>query len=58
MTYYYECKACGATLSAQQRITDPALEDCPKCERPALQRLIVGGAFILKGDGWAKDGYQ
>lgn len=59
LTFYYECRACGATMSAQQKITDVALVDCPRCEKPALRRLIVRGAdFILKGSGWEKDGYS
>lgn len=59
MTYSYECASCGETLSAEQRITDAPLEDCPRCERPALRRLITRASdFILRGDGWAKDGYK
>lgn len=58
MTYTYECKSCGAVCSAQQRITEPALEECPKCGKPSLQRLITNGNFILKGGGWYADGYD
>jgi putative FmdB family regulatory protein len=58
MTYTYECKSCGAILAAQQSIKDLPLEDCPKCGKPALKRLITqGAAFILKGGGWAADLY-
>lgn len=58
LTFTYECKSCGATMSAQQKITDLALSDCPKCGRPALQRLIVNGNFILKGKCWERDNYE
>lgn len=56
MTYTYKCEACGAVCTAQQRITAPALEDCPKCTKPALRRLITNGNFILNGSGWEKKG--
>lgn len=56
-TYEYQCQACGHQLEAFQRITEPALTDCPACSKPRLERLISGGAFHLKGGGWYKDGY-
>ena len=56
-TYEYQCQACGHQLEAVQRITEPALKDCPACSKPSLERLISGGAFHLKGGGWYKDGY-
>ena len=56
MTYFYECRSCGHTLEGEQKITDVAWVECPKCERPALQRLITNGTFILKGEGWEKKG--
>lgn len=56
-TYEYKCQACGHQLEAFQRITEPALKDCPACSKPSLERLISGGAFHLKGGGWYKDGY-
>ena len=56
-TYEYQCQACGHQLEAFQRITEPALKDCPACSKPSLERLISGGAFHLKGGGWYKDGY-
>jgi putative FmdB family regulatory protein len=56
-TYEYQCQACGHQLEAFQRITEPALKDCPACSKPNLERLISGGAFHLKGGGWYKDGY-
>ena len=58
ITYTYECQSCKAVCTAQQKITDVAWEKCPRCEKPALRRLITNGAFILKGDCWEKDGYQ
>jgi putative FmdB family regulatory protein len=56
-TYEYACQACENTWEAEQRITEPALTDCPKCKAPKAQRLISGSRFVLKGGGWYADGY-
>jgi putative FmdB family regulatory protein len=56
-TYEYACEACGNSWEAEQRITEPALKDCPKCGKPEARRLISGSRFMLKGSGWYADGY-
>jgi len=56
-TYEYACQACENTWEAEQRITEPALTDCPKCGADKAQRLISGSRFVLKGSGWYADGY-
>ena len=56
-TYEYACEACGNNWEAEQRITEPALKDCPKCGAPKARRLISGSRFVLKGGGWYADGY-
>lgn len=59
MTYEYLCKACGATWETEQKITEPPMQDCPKCGKPEAQRLISKGqGFQLRGSGWASDGYH
>lgn len=50
-TYEYLCEACGHTFEVNQKITEEALKNCPKCEG-VVKRLISGGNFILKGSGW------
>lgn len=55
MTYEYECKS-GHRFEEQARISAPARKRCKIC-RKACKRLITGSGFVLKGDGWAKDGY-
>ncbi len=58
MTYDYLCSACGHEWEADQRISEPPLEECPACGQKAARRMISGGAgFILKGGGWYSDGY-
>lgn len=65
ITYEYECERCKHRFEVEQRITDPALTECQEllgidgvtyCRGP-LKRLIGAPAFVLKGAGWAKDGY-
>lgn len=58
-TYEYECNVCGHQLEAEQSIKDKPLEECPKCRVLSLKRLISSNTnFVLKGDGWAGDGYS
>ena len=57
-TYEYVCKSCGHGWEAQQRISEAALTECPKCHQATAQRQISGGNFILKGGGWYADLYS
>ena|SRR5579883_2096922 len=58
-TYEYGCSACGKEWEEVQRITEPPIEVCPSCGKPAAHRLISsGGGFILKGGGWYSDLYS
>ena len=61
--YEYECEKCHRTFEVEQKITEPKLTTCVltlesvPCEGE-VKRLISGpGSFVLKGGGWAKDGY-
>jgi predicted nucleic acid-binding Zn ribbon protein len=65
-TYEYECEA-GHTLEIVQSIHDEPLKICnevipfsgpdfERCEAP-MKKLISKTSFVLKGDGWFKDGY-
>jgi putative FmdB family regulatory protein len=59
MTYEYVCTSCGNAWEAEQRISEPALDTCPKCnEKTAKRQISGGGAFILKGGGWYSDLYS
>jgi len=60
MLYEYFCKTCKCHLEIEHGIKEKPRRDCPVCNtRKSLKRLISGtGAFILKGDGWYKDGYD
>ena len=57
-TYEYGCKACGHEWELEQRISENPIRKCPKCKKLKATRLISGGNFILKGDGWYADLYH
>ena len=57
-TYEYACKSCAHAWETVQRITENALDTCPKCNEKTAQRLLSGGSFILKGGGWYADLYS
>ena len=50
--YEYQCGACGHQLEAMQKISEPALTECPACGKPDLKKLISAAGFQLKGSGW------
>lgn len=51
-TYEYQCSACGHQLEAFQKMSDPALTECPHCHQANLQKLVSAAGFQLKGTGW------
>ena len=50
--YEYRCEACGHEMEAIQKMSDPALTDCPQCAEAKLTKLISAAGFQLKGNGW------
>ncbi len=57
-TYEYVCSNCANAWEEVQKISEPALEVCPKCGQHTARRQISGGNFILKGGGWYADLYS
>lgn len=56
-TYAYVCDECNHEFECEHPMSKEPGADCPKCGQHTLHRLISGGNFVLKGDGWAKDLY-
>jgi putative FmdB family regulatory protein len=57
-TYQYKCSKCGDVFEAFQKMSDPPIEDCPRCQGKA-ERIISGGAgFLLKGTGFYATDYR
>lgn len=50
--YEYQCAECGHELEKLQKMSDPALSECPECTKPALKKLVSAAGFHLKGNGW------
>ena len=46
--YDYLCDACERRFERRQKMSEPALETCPKCGGP-VHRLISGGAGAITG---------
>ena len=59
-TYDYRCQECKHELESLQSITAAPLEECPKCGKNALQRLITGAKTGLhfKGTGFYITDYK
>jgi putative FmdB family regulatory protein len=59
-TYEYRCRKCGHKFSQFQRITEPPVSKCPKCQaKGAVERLISGGSgLIFKGSGFYITDYR
>jgi putative FmdB family regulatory protein len=57
-TYQYQCTNCSYEFEEFQKITDPPLEECPKCHGH-VKRIISGGAGLLfKGSGFYITDYR
>ncbi len=55
--YDYKCLHCDYRCELDHSVEQiNSLFFCPKCDSP-LKREIQAVPFILKGRGWAKDGY-
>jgi putative FmdB family regulatory protein len=56
--YEYQCKSCGQTLEAMQKINDSPLRKCPHCGKSQLTRLMSAPVFRLKGGGWYETDFK
>jgi putative FmdB family regulatory protein len=56
--YEYQCDSCDNRFEARQKMSEPALDMCPRC-RGHVRRLISGGAgAISKGSSPASSYMQ
>jgi putative FmdB family regulatory protein len=56
--YAYRCAECGHELDALQKISEPALRDCPSCGKAALAKKLTAPGFQLKGSGWYQTDFR
>ena len=54
--YDFKCSECEYIFEITQKYLDPN-PPCEKCGESTI-RIISQSSFILKGDGWYKDGYS
>lgn len=58
MIYDYSCTNCEKEWEEEHSIKSPPITLCPFCKNETAKRLISSSSsFILKGQGWFKDGY-
>jgi putative FmdB family regulatory protein len=50
--YEYRCANCGFEKEYLQKLSDPAITDCPSCGKPQMSKLVSAAGFQLKGTGW------
>jgi putative FmdB family regulatory protein len=50
--YEYRCGNCGFEKEYLQKLSDPAITDCPSCGKPQMSKLVSAAGFQLKGTGW------
>jgi len=53
----FECQECGMIFE-HCTILKGWCRKCPKCDSYKIKKLISKANFVLKGSGWAKDGYE
>ena len=50
--YEYRCLECSHQEEHLQKISEPPIEVCPSCGKPAYKKLLSAAGFQLKGSGW------
>lgn len=53
-TYEYKCKTCGKEFEVMQRITEPALTDCPEegCNGEVFRKISKNIGLVFNGSGF------
>ncbi|MCK9555611.1 zinc ribbon domain-containing protein [bacterium] len=59
-TYEYKCKKCGHEFELFQKMSDPAVKDCPKCKtgNSVVKIIGSGSGIIFKGSGFYETDYK
>lgn len=56
--YEYQCESCNHELEALQKLSEPALVDCPVCGKASLKKQISAAGFRLAGGGWYETDFK
>lgn len=59
-TYVFKCSSCSKELEIIRSISDDTDVFCSNqdCKNSKMEKVIQASSFVLKGRGWAKDGYS
>lgn len=58
MPYYtYRCDKCNHEIEVTHKMSEKPDISCPNCKQ-LMYKAISPTSFSLKGECWAKDGYQ
>ena len=49
--YEYKCTKCGSVFEIFQKVDDPPLKKCIRCQGP-VKKLLSPPALQFKGSGW------
>lgn len=50
--YDFKCTSCGFSDELMRKISQPSLENCPKCAKNTFAKLLSAPSFQLNGTGW------
>ena len=57
--YDYKCNKCEHEFEVDHKMVEVYTDGCPKCKHKKVRRILLApGGFVLRGDGWARDGYS
>ena len=56
--YEYYCDNCCKNIEVLQKMTDPLMTKCPKCQGSGIKKLISAAGFRLKGKGWYETDFK
>lgn len=58
-TYQYKCEFCDFEFEQIKPMSkSDESEGCPQCGSECRKIITGGSGFLLKGDGWFRDGYS
>ncbi|HEX7150536.1 MAG TPA: FmdB family zinc ribbon protein [Thermoanaerobaculia bacterium] len=55
--YEYQCRECSERIEVIQKMSDPPLSHCPKCNGE-MKKLLSAPAIQFKGSGFYKNDYS
>jgi putative FmdB family regulatory protein len=57
-TYEYRCPECGNEFEQFGRMSDPPVQECPRCHAEAQRKISGGAGLLFKGSGFYITDYR